>query len=141
MTTNVIKVFLCLNFLSLLGYNNTERKSFMDYKKIIKDNYTLHLIKTDRFKTINIGLKLTKEYNKEEFAYLNLLARVLPINGTKNYKTVNDITKKLESLYNTGIYFKSLQTSKNMSFEASLRIVNPKYTEISMYKELSLIHI
>lgn len=107
----------------------------MDYKKIIKDNYTLHLIKTDRFKTINIGLKLTKEYNKEEFAYLNLLARVLPINGTKNYKTVNDITKKLESLYNTGIYFKSLQTSKNMSFEASLRIVNPKYTEISMYKE------
>ena len=36
----------------------------MDYKKIIKDNYTLHLIKTDRFKTINIGLKLTKEYNK-----------------------------------------------------------------------------
>lgn len=61
MTTNVIKVFLCLNFLSLLGYNNTERKSFMDYKKIIKDNYTLHLIKTDRFKTINIGLKLTKE--------------------------------------------------------------------------------
>ena len=107
----------------------------MDYKKIIKDNYTLHLIKTDRFKTINIGLKLTKEYNKEEFAYLNLLARVLPINGTQNYKTVNDITKKLESLYNTGIYFKSLQTSKNMSFEASLRIVNPKYTEISMYKE------
>lgn len=107
----------------------------MDYKKIIKYNYTLHLIKTDRFKTINIGLKLTKEYNKEEFAYLNLLARVLPINGTKNYKTVNDITKKLESLYNTGIYFKSLQTSKNMSFEASLRIVNPKYTEISMYKE------
>ena len=107
----------------------------MDYKKIIKDNYTLHLIKTDRFKTINIGLKLTKEYNKEEFAYLNLLARVLPINGTKNYKTVNDITKKLESLYNAGIYFKSLQTSKNMSFEASLRIVNPKYTEISMYKE------
>ena len=107
----------------------------MDYKKIIKDNYTLHLIKTDRFKTINIGLKLTKEYNKEEYAYLNLLARVLPINGTKNYKTVNDITKKLESLYNTGIYFKSLQTSKNMSFEASLRIVNPKYTEISMYKE------
>lgn len=107
----------------------------MDYKKIIKDNYTLHLIKTDRFKTINIGLKLTKEYNKEEFAYLNLLARVLPINGTKNYKTVNDITKKLESLYNAGVYFKSLQTSKNMSFEASLRIVNPKYTEISMYKE------
>ena len=67
----------------------------MEYKKIKKDNYTLHLIKTDRFKTINVGLKFTKLYDKNEFCYLKLLERVLPMNGTKKYKNVNEITKKL----------------------------------------------
>lgn len=107
----------------------------MEYKKIKKDNYTLHLIKTDRFKTINVGLKFTKLYDKNEFCYLKLLERVLPMNGTKKYKNVNEITKKLESLYNAGITFRSLITSKNMSFEASLRFINPKYTEMSIYNE------
>ena len=107
----------------------------MNYKKINKDNYTLHLINTDRFKTISVSLKFTKKYDKEESAYYKLLERVLPINGTKNYKSVNDITKKLESLYNTSIGFRFYVTSENMTFEGNLRFINPKYTETSMYEE------
>lgn len=107
----------------------------MNYKKINKDNYTLHLINTDRFKTISVSLKFTKKYDKEESAYYKLLERVLPINGTKNYKSVNDITKKLESLYNTSIGFRFYVTSENMTFESNLRFINPKYTETSMYEE------
>ena len=107
----------------------------MNYKKINKDNYTLHLINTDRFKTISVSLKFTKKYDKEESAYYKLLERVLPINGTKNYKSVNDITKKLESLYNTSIGFRFYVTSENMTFESNLKFINPKYTEASMYEE------
>ena len=107
----------------------------MNYKKINKDNYTLHLINTDRFKTISVSLKFTKRYDKEESAYYKLLERVLPINGTKNYKSVNDITKKLESLYSASIGFRFYVTSENMTFESNLRFINPKYTEESMYEE------
>ena len=107
----------------------------MNYKKINKDNYTLHLINTDRFKTITVSLKFTKKYNREESVYFKLLERVLPINGTENYKSVNDITKKLESLYNANIGYKFYVTSENMTFETNLRIINPKYTKEDTYKE------
>ena len=107
----------------------------MNYKKIKRDNYNLHLINTDRFKTITISLKFTKKYNREESVYFKLLERVLPINGTENYKSVNDITKKLESLYNANIGYKFYVTSENMTFETNLRIINPKYTKEDTYKE------
>lgn len=107
----------------------------MNYKKIKRDNYNLHLINTDRFKTITVSLKFTKKYNREESVYFKLLERVLPINGTENYKSVNDITKKLESLYNANIGYKFYVTSKNMTFETNLRIINPKYTKEDTYKE------
>lgn len=107
----------------------------MNYKKIRRDNYNLHLINTDRFKTITVSLKFTKKYNREESVYFKLLERVLPINGTENYKSVNDITKKLESLYNANIGYKFYVTSENMTFETNLRIINPKYTKEDTYKE------
>lgn len=107
----------------------------MNYKKIKRDNYNLHLINTDRFKTITVSLKFTKKYNREESVYFKLLERLLPINGTENYKSVNDITKKLESLYNANIGYKFYVTSENMTFETNLRIINPKYTKEDTYKE------
>lgn len=107
----------------------------MNYKKIKRNNYNLHLINTDRFKTITVSLKFTKKYNREESVYFKLLERVLPINGTENYKSVNDITKKLESLYNANIGYKFYVTSENMTFETNLRIINPKYTKEDTYKE------
>lgn len=107
----------------------------MEYKKIVNDDYTLHLIKTDRFKTIKLSLRFTKLYDSSEYSYLKLLERVLPMNGTKNYKNVNEITKKLENLYNERIVFNSLLNSKNMSFNVNMSIVNPMYTDKSMYKE------
>ena len=42
------------------GYNNLG--GTMDYKQIKKDNYTLHLIETDRFKTTRISIRFTKKY-------------------------------------------------------------------------------
>lgn len=107
----------------------------MNYKKIQKDNYTLHLIKTDRFKTVKVSLRLSKAYNKEESVYLKLLEKVLPINGTKKYKDINEITKALESLYNARIGYNFFVTAENMCFSTTLNIINPKYTEEKMYTE------
>lgn len=107
----------------------------IDYKKQIKDNYTLHLIQTDRFKKINISIRFTKPYEKETGAYLKLLERILPYNGTKKYKKIKDINRKLETLYRTTLAANFFCLSKNMTFEICLGLVNPKYTEESMYKE------
>lgn len=101
----------------------------IDYKKQVNNNYTLHLINTTRFKQINISVRFTKSYEKNTGAYLKLLERILPFNGTKKYKRIKDINKKLESLYRTSLTSTFFCLSKNMTFEINMGIVNPKYTE------------
>ena len=86
----------------------------MNYKKEKKDNYNLHLIKTDRFKEIAVSIRFTKAYEKVEGAYLKLLERVLVTNGTKKYKKLKDISKQLENLYRTNISSRFFATSKNL---------------------------
>lgn len=49
----------------------------MNYKKEIYDNYTLHLIKSDKFKTVDVSVRLTKPFDKNEFAYLKLLEKII----------------------------------------------------------------
>lgn len=105
----------------------------MNYKKEIYDNYTLHLINTNKFKDINVSIRFTKQYDKEEYAYLKLLEKILRFNGTKKYKDITLISKELERLYNSNIMFKSYTESKNMIFEIGVSFVNPKYTENSIY--------
>lgn len=107
----------------------------MNYKKEKKENYNLHLISTDRFKEISVSLRFTKAYNKEEAAYLKLLERVLVTNGTKKYKTLKEISKELENLYRTNISSRFFATSKNMTFEFKITMINPKYTSMDIYIE------
>lgn len=107
----------------------------MNYKKESNDNYNLHLIKTDRFKEIIVSLRFTKKYNREEGAYLKLLERVLLMGGTKKHKNLKDLAKELESLYRTNGYCKFFATSKNMTFEIRLTMINPKYTEMYIYED------
>ena len=71
----------------------------MNYKKEIKDNYTLHLIKTDKFKDINISIRLTKVFDVEEFAYCRLLEKILRFNKTNKYNSILEVSKELERLY------------------------------------------
>ena len=107
----------------------------MNYKKEEKENYNLHLIKTDRFKEITISIRFTKAYDREEGAYLKLLERILITNGTKKYKSLKDISKELENLYRTNLNSRFFATSKNMTFELKLSFINPKYTSMDIYNE------
>ncbi len=107
----------------------------MNYKKIKKDNYTLHLINTDRFKEINVSINLTKKYNKEEAVYLKLLEKVLISNGTKKYRKLKEISRTLENLYRSDIGVRFTTFSTNMTFELKLNLINPKYTTKEMYTE------
>jgi len=107
----------------------------MNYKKQIKNNHTLHLIKDDKYKTINVSIRFTMPYDEELSPYFKLLERVIIYNGTKNYPTLKDLSIKTESLYRTDISTKYYINSKNMIFEFRLMFINPKYTEEKMYTE------
>ena len=93
----------------------------MNYKKEIYDNYTLHLIKSDKFKTVDVSVRLTKPFDKNEFAYLKLLEKIIRFNSTKKYKDITEISKELERLYNSNLMVK---TYKNKDKYKMVKINN-----------------
>ena len=71
----------------------------MKYKKWeIKKGITLHQINTDKFKTNLIAVFLSTELTRENVTFNSVLSSVLR-RGSKNYKTQEEISKKLEEMY------------------------------------------
>ena len=71
----------------------------MEYKITnIKDGIKLHTINTNKFKTNIIAVFLTTPLSKENVTYNAVLSSVLR-RGSKNIKTQEDISKKLEEMY------------------------------------------
>ena len=102
----------------------------MEYKKILNDNYTLHLINTDRFKTINIVVFFTKKFDKNDVVYGSLLCNNM-VYTSKKYNTKNKMAIIGEELYGAKVS-SSFGINGNLeSFVFSLDFVNPKYTDES----------
>ncbi len=106
----------------------------MEYKKILNNNYTLHLINTDRFKTLNIVVFFTKEFNKNDIAYGSMLANNL-VYTSKKYNTKNKMAIIGEDLYGARVSSSFGINGKLESFIFSLDFVNPKYTEDKYLEE------
>ena len=49
----------------------------MEYKKIVRQNYNIHIINTKRFKTISLNIIFSNDFNKSDIPYLNLLLILL----------------------------------------------------------------
>ena len=69
----------------------------MEYKKITKDNYNLHIINTDKFKTVNVLFNFKRKIEKNEIAIRNLLNDIL-INSCSKYKTSREIEIQTQEL-------------------------------------------
>ena len=100
----------------------------MNYKKIQNGAYNIHLINTDKFKTINVRINFKRKIKKEEITKRNLLTRVL-LESNEFYKTSRLIEIETEKLY--GLMLRSSATISGnysiMSFESSF--LNEEYTE------------
>ena len=71
----------------------------MDYKKInIKNGITLHSIDTDKFKTNLVSIFLSINLTRENVTKNAVLSSILR-RGTANFKTQEEISKKLEDMY------------------------------------------
>lgn len=103
----------------------------MDYKKITNKNYNLHIINTDKFKTINVMVNFKRKIKKDEITIRNLLNDLL-INTSKKYKTSRDIEIETEELYDLGVSSNPHKSGNYHIISFKETFLNEKYTEVGM---------
>lgn len=103
----------------------------MKYTKYKNGAYNIHLINTDRFKTISVRINFKRKVNRNEVTKRNLLTRVL-LESNEFYGTSRLIEIETEKLF--GLMLRSSSTISGnysvMSFESSF--LNDNYTNSSM---------
>lgn len=106
----------------------------MNYKVINKNNYKLHLINTDRFKTIKFRIILNQPVKKEEIVLRNMLLDVLTRSCMK-YPSKKELVKQSQYLYGTSVYSKGYRIGKKQLINIYMTILNEKYTESGMLEK------
>lgn len=103
----------------------------MKYTKFKNGAYNIHLINTDKFKTISIRINFKRKAKKEEITIRNLLTRVL-LESNEFYKTSRLIEIETENL--SGLMLRNSSTISGnysiMCYESSF--LNEEYTEKNM---------
>lgn len=103
----------------------------MQYKKIDLKTYNLHMIKTDRFKTINVQIIFSDKIRKEDITKRNFLSDMLTYSCQK-YKTKKDISIASQDLYAASVYATSYRLGNYYNTDINLYFLNEKYTEKGM---------
>ena len=106
----------------------------MEYKKIDMTAFNIHLITTDRFKTVNIRLCFRDDINKDEITLRNMLTSFLTY-STDNYPTKRDMVLKAQDLYGVNVYTKSYRSGRFNMMNFCMSLLNEKYTEKGMLEE------
>ena len=95
----------------------------MKYKKMSTYSYNLHVIKTDKFKTVTVKINFKRKLVKNEITYRNMIINTL-CESTSEYPSKRLMTIATENLYD-------LSGSYNiMSFD--ITFLNDEYTEKGM---------
>ncbi len=112
----------------------------MEYKEVDLQYGTLHMIKTNKFKSIDFKILLDDDLKKEEITKRIFLIDYL-ILTTNKYKTKKELAIKMEDLYNVFIEGNTSRIGIRFATRFYMSLLNPKYTEASMLeKSLDLLH-
>ena len=103
----------------------------MNYSKYTTNAYNLHLIKTDKFKTVMLRINFKKKIEKEDITYRNLLSKVL-FQSNKNYSSKRELEILTEELYNISISSRNSISGNYMVTSFDTVFLNEKYTEEEM---------
>lgn len=103
----------------------------MQYKKIELASYNLHMIKTDRFKTVNMQIIFSDKIKKEDITKRNFLSDILTY-SCKKYKTKKDISIASQDLYAASVYSTSYRLGNYYNTDINLYFLNEKYSEKGM---------
>ena len=103
----------------------------MKYKKINTYSYNLHIIKTDKFKTVTVKMNFRRKLKKEEITYRNMIINML-CESTAKYPTkrlMNIATEELYELCYRGMNYISGKYNV-MGFDVTF--LNEEYSEKGM---------
>ena len=111
----------------------------MEYKKKDLGSYNLHIIKTNKFKTVTLKVVFKNVIKKEDITKRNILSDIL-LQSSKNYQSKRDLIIKAEELYALDIYNHTERIGNYISTSFILQVLNDKYTE-SENLEKSIEHL
>ena len=100
----------------------------MKYIKKDLGSYNLHLIKTDKFKTVTIKIIFQSPIIKEEITKRNILSDIL-LQSSNKYPSKRDLIIAAEDLYSASIYNSTERLGKFIMTSFTLQVLNDKYTE------------
>ena len=103
----------------------------MKYTKIKNNCYNLHVIKTDKFKTITIQVNFKRKTVKEEIALRNMVVNIL-CESNSIYKTPRELEIATEELYNLFYTSTNYMSGKYSVMALEFAFLNEKYTEKGM---------
>lgn len=103
----------------------------MKYKKISTYSYNLHIIKTDKFKTVTVKMNFKRKLNKEEITYRNMIINML-CESTAKYPTKRLMNIATEDLYELEYRGMNYISGKYNVMGFDVTFLNEEYTEKGM---------
>lgn len=100
----------------------------MKYLKKDFGAYKLHLIKTDKFKTITVRIAFRSPIVKEEITIRNILCDMFT-QSSKKYNSKRNLTIKAQDLYAADIQTTNRRLGNYTNMDFYLSVLNDKYTE------------
>ena len=106
----------------------------MNYTKYDMNAYNLHIINTDKFKTITVGIAFRRKMAKEEITIRNLLKEIM-LNATYDYPTEKSLIIETEKLYDLKLLAQNYRVGNYSILSFKTRFLHEKYTEEGMNEE------
>ena len=100
----------------------------MEYFDIDMNAYNLHIIKTNKFKTITVDVCFRRKIKKEEITIRNLLKEMM-IDSNSVYPDENSLVIETENLYDLKLLASNFRVGNYTIMSFRSRFLNEKYTE------------
>ncbi len=107
----------------------------MKYKRYNFDTFTVHTVKTDKFKDCVMEIILRKPIKKEEITKWNFLTDMLTYTS-KKYPKRRDLAIEFENLYNTSVRGVPSRIGESYSLSIITNFLNPKYCDEGILKKI-----
>ena len=106
----------------------------MEYTCYNMNAYNLHIINTDKFKTITIDVSFRRKIKKEEITIRNLLKELM-VNSSLSYPSEKSLIIQSEKLYDLKLLSSSYRIGNYSILSFKSRFLNEKFTEEGMNEE------
>lgn len=100
----------------------------MEYIKKDLGSYKLHLIKTDKFKSITVKVSFHRVIKNNEITIRNILSDMF-MQSSKKYNSKRELTIKAQDLYAAGLRTTNSRLGNYINTDFYLTVLNDKYTE------------